>query len=94
MTRKKSTQPSISYRRDELRATPPNRFTDLAKFLASSDIELRAFAAVWLRHLMPERVLPILKEIEKTEPFGSPVGTQVFTAIFELEKAEKPGAKT
>jgi hypothetical protein len=78
---------------DELRATPPNHFTDLAKFLDSSDIQLRAFAAVWLRHLMPERVLPILKEIDKTEPFGTPVGRQVFTAIFELEKAEKPDAQ-
>ena len=79
---------------DELGGTPPNHFTDLGKFLDSSDIRLRAFAAVWLRHLMPERVLPILKEIDKTEPFGTPVGTQVFTAIFELEKAERPGTKT
>jgi hypothetical protein len=79
---------------DALSATPPNRFSELAQFLDSSDIQLRAFAAVWLRQLMPERVLPILKEINKTEPFGTPAGTQVFTAIFELETADKPDAKT
>jgi hypothetical protein len=78
---------------DELRAM--DRFADLAQFLDSPDVELRGFAAVWLRNIMPDRVLPILKEVNKTEKFGSPVGTQVSTAIFELESAQrkKDGAK-
>lgn len=73
---------------DALRAIPPNRFDALAQFLDSPDIEVRGFAAVWLKDDMPERVLPILKEINKTEKFGSGVGTQVFTAIFELESVK------
>jgi hypothetical protein len=72
-----------------LRAIPPNRFDALAQFLDSADTQVRGFAAVWLKDDMPERVLPILKEINKTEKFGSGVGTQVFTAIFELE-SKKP----
>jgi hypothetical protein len=77
----------------ELRAM--DRFPALAQFLDNADIEVRGFAAVWLRNIMPDRVLPILKEINKTEKFGSPVGTQVFTAIFELENTphKEPGAK-
>ena len=70
---------------DALRAIPPDRFDALTQFLDSPDNQLRGFAAVWLKDDMPERVLPILKEINKTEKFGSPVGTQVMTAIFELE---------
>ena len=68
-----------------LEAMSPDRFPALSQFLDSPDIQVRGFAAVWLKDLMPERVLPILKEINKTEKFGSGVGTQVFTAIFELE---------
>lgn len=77
----------------ELQAS--GHFAELARFLDSPDIELRGFAAVWLRNIMPDRVLPILKEVNKTEKFGSPVGTQVSTAIFELESAQtkEPGAK-
>jgi hypothetical protein len=73
---------------DALRAIPPNRFDALAQFLDNPDTEVRGFAAVWLKDDMPERVLPILKEINKTERFGSGVGTQVFTAIFELENVK------
>jgi len=71
---------------DALRAMSPDRFDALAQFLDSPDIYVRAFAAVWFKDKMPERVLPILKEIYKTEGIGSPVGTQVMTAIFELEQ--------
>lgn len=74
---------------DALRAIPPNRFAALAQFLDSPDIELRGFAAVWLRNLWPERILPILKEINETEGFGTPVGTQVHIAIRELERAQE-----
>ncbi|HVA15579.1 MAG TPA: hypothetical protein VNF99_20195 [Stellaceae bacterium] len=74
---------------DELSATPPDRFIELAQFLDSPDIRVRAFAAVWLRHIMPERILPILKEIDKTEGFGTPAGTQVHFAISELELEER-----
>jgi hypothetical protein len=74
---------------NELRAIPPNRFDALAQFLDSPDIELRGFAAVWLRKVMPERILPILKEINKTESFGTPVGTQVYIAIREFEQAKE-----
>jgi hypothetical protein len=79
---------------DELRKL--DRFTALAKFLDSPNIELRGFAAVWLRNIWPERILPILREINKTKKFGSPVGIQVFTAIFELEHTPQGehGAKT
>ncbi|HWE71520.1 MAG TPA: hypothetical protein VG328_00045 [Stellaceae bacterium] len=72
---------------DELRAL--GRSAALAEFLDSPDIDVRGFAAVWLKDIMPDRVLPILKEVNKTEKFGSPVGTQVFTAIFELESAQR-----
>jgi len=73
----------------------------LAQFLDSADIELRGFAAVWLKDIMPDQVLPILKEINITEKFGTPVGTQVYIAMRELERAkekapagqEKPDAK-
>ena len=74
---------------DALRDTPPNRFNELAQFLDDPDIEVRGFAAVWLRDVMPERILPILKEIDKTEGFGTPVGTQVSIAIRELEQAQE-----
>lgn len=78
---------------DELRAL--GHFAALAQFLDSPDIDVRGFAAVWLRNIMPDRVLPILKEVNKIESFGSPVGTQVFTAIFELENTQRkePDAK-
>ncbi|HEX4192749.1 MAG TPA: hypothetical protein VHY80_06610 [Stellaceae bacterium] len=68
-------------------------FAELAQFLDSNDIEVRGLAAVWLKDVMPGRVLPILKEINKTEKFGSPVGTQVFTAIFELEQRKEGSGK-
>jgi hypothetical protein len=78
---------------DELGATPPDRFAELAQLLDNPDIRVRAFAAVWLRHTMPERILPILKEINKTEGFGTPAGTQVHIAISELEmEARKKNA--
>jgi hypothetical protein len=66
-----------------------DRFADLAQFLDSADIELRGFAAVWLRNLWPDRILPILQEIEKTESFGTPAGTQVYIAMRELEQAKE-----
>jgi hypothetical protein len=72
---------------DELEAL--GRFDALAQFLDSPDIELRGFAAVWLRNLWPERILPILQEIEKTESFGTPAGTQVYIAMRELEQAKE-----
>jgi hypothetical protein len=71
---------------DELRAIPPGRFAELAKFLDSPDIRLRGFAAVWLRHTMRERIFPILQEIAKHEPITSGVGTQIFHAMSELER--------
>lgn len=76
---------------DELRAL--NRFPALAQFLDSPDIELRGFAAVWLRDLWPARILPMLKEINKTEGFGTPVGTQVYIAMRELERAGEQRGK-
>lgn len=75
---------------DELREL--NRFAALEQFLDSPDIELRGFAAVWVRNLWPERILPMLKEINKTETFGTPVGTQVYIAMRELEIAEEKAA--
>jgi hypothetical protein len=78
---------------NELRAIPPNRFDALARFLDSPDIQLRGFAAVWLRNVMPDRVLPILKEIDKEQSFGTPVGTQVYIAIRELEQAKEQRSK-
>jgi hypothetical protein len=84
---------------DELRAL--DQFDALEKFLNSPDMELRGFAAVWLRNLWPERILPILQEIEKTMSFGTPAGTQVYIAMRELEQAKEkasaakePGAKS
>ena len=71
----------------ELRAL--DRFPELAQFLDSSDMELRGFAAVWVRNLWPERILPILQEIEKTMSFGTPAGTQVYIAMRELEQAKE-----
>ena len=58
----------------------------------SPNIELRGFAAVWLRNLWPERILPILQEIEKTISFGTPAGTQVYIAMRELEQAKEKAA--
>ena len=55
---------------DELKQSP-DRFSELAQFLNDPDIEVRGFAAVWLQNLMPEQILPILKEINKTEKFGT-----------------------
>jgi hypothetical protein len=75
---------------DELRTL--NRFPALEQFLESSDIEVRGFAAVWLRNLWPERILPILREIEKTMSFGTPAGTQVYIAMRELEMAREKAA--
>ncbi len=75
---------------DELRSL--DRFSELAQFLDNPDIEVRGFAAVWLRNLMPERILPILQEINKTEKFGTPVGTQVYIAMRELEQAKEKAA--
>ena len=72
---------------DELEAL--GRFDALAQFLDSPDIEVRGFAAVWLRNLWPDRILPILQEIEKTESFGTPAGTQVYIAMRELEQAKE-----
>ena len=57
-----------------------NRFEALAQFLDSPDVELRGFAAVWLRNLWPERILPMLQEIDETVSFASGVGTQVYIA--------------
>jgi hypothetical protein len=76
---------------DELRAL--GRFPALAQFLDSPDIELRGFAAVWLRNLWPERILPILREIDKTESFGTPAGTQVYIAMRELEIAKEQASQ-
>jgi hypothetical protein len=76
---------------DELRAL--GRFPALAQFIDSPDIELRGFAAVWLRNLWPERILPILQEIEKTESFGTPAGTQVYIAMRELEIAKEKASQ-
>lgn len=72
---------------DELKEL--NRFAALAQFLDSPDIELRGFAAVWLRNLWPERILPMLQEINKTESFATGVGTQVYIAMRELEIAKE-----
>jgi hypothetical protein len=74
----------------ELRAL--NRFAALEPFLDSTDIQLRGFAAVWLRNLWPERILPILQEIEKTMSFGTPAGTQVYIAMRELEQVKEKAA--
>jgi hypothetical protein len=41
---------------------------------------------------MPERILPILQEINKTKKFGTPVGTQVYIAMRELEQAKEKAA--
>jgi hypothetical protein len=76
---------------DELREL--NRFAALAQFLESPDIELRGFAAVWLRNLWPERILPMLQEIDKTQSFGTPVGTQVYIAMRELERAKEQSSQ-
>jgi hypothetical protein len=70
-----------------------NRFHDLAQFLDDPDIEIRGFSAVWLRNHMPERILPILREINKTEKFGTPVGTQVYIAMRELERVQERNTK-
>jgi hypothetical protein len=75
---------------DKLRAL--DRFPALEQFLDSTDIELRGFAAVWLRNLWPERILPILQEIEKSISFGTPAGTQVYIAMRELELAKEQTA--
>jgi hypothetical protein len=75
---------------DELRAL--HRFSALAQFLDSADIELRGFAAVWLRNLWPARILPILQEIEKEMSFGTPAGTQVYIAMRELVRAREAAA--
>ncbi len=77
---------------DELQAL--GRFSALAQFLDSPDIEVRGFAAVWLRNLWPERILPILQEIEKTESFGTPAGTQVYIAMRELEQAKEQASQS
>jgi len=69
-----------------------NRFSALEQFLDSPNIELRGFAAVWLRNLWPERILPILQEIEKTMSVGTPAGTQVYIAMRELEQAKEKAA--
>jgi hypothetical protein len=75
---------------NELRSL--DRFSELAQLLDNPDIEIRGFAAVWLRNLMPERILPILQEINKTKKFGTPVGTQVYIAMRELEQAKEKAA--
>jgi len=72
--------------------TALNRFSALEQFLDSPNIDLRGFAAVWLRNLWPERILPILQEIEKTMSFGTPAGTQVYIAMRELEQAKEKAA--
>lgn len=77
---------------DELEAL--GRFPALEKFLDSPDIEVRGFAAVWLRNLWPDRILPILQEIEKTESFGTPAGTQVYIAMRELEQAKERASQS
>lgn len=69
-----------------------NRFAALEPFLDSPDIQLRGFAAVWLRNLWPERILPILQEIDKTMSFGTPAGTQVYIAMRELEQVKEKAA--
>jgi hypothetical protein len=69
-----------------------NRFEALVAFLDSPNIDLRGFAAVWLRNLEPERMLPILQEINKTKGFGTPVGTQVYIAMRELEQVKEKAA--
>lgn len=66
-----------------------DRFSALAPLLDSPDVELRGFAAVWLRNLWPERILTILQEINETESFVSGVGTQVYIAMRELERAQE-----
>lgn len=76
---------------DELEAL--DRFPALEKFLDSPDMELRGFAAVWLRNLWPDRILPILQEINKTMRFGTPAGTQVYIAMRELEQVREKAAK-
>lgn len=75
---------------DELQSL--DRFSDLTQFLDNPDIEVRGFAAVWLRNLMPERILPLLQEINKSKKFGTPVGTQVYIAMRELEQAKEKAA--
>ncbi len=50
-----------------LDAIPPGRRSALVPFLDSTDVAVRVAAAVRLKELMPERVLPILRDINENE---------------------------
>lgn len=52
---------------DTLDEIEPDRRTALAELLGNSDARVRASAGAYLVKMMPERALPILREIEQKE---------------------------
>jgi len=75
-----------------LDAVPPGRRAALAKFLDSSDDGVLVMAAIHLQKIMPDRVTPILRDIEERQSPSS-IG---FAAMWALPPGEshntpKPG---
>jgi hypothetical protein len=63
-----------------LDAIPPGRRAALATLLDNADPGVRVMAAVLLKDVMPERAIPVLKQIHEEEAGTSPG----FTALFAL----------
>ena len=75
-----------------LDAIPPGRRAALDVFLDSSDVGVRCVAASRLKKIMPDRAIPILRQIDKEEG-GSSVGFTAMQALWPDTKSETPEGK-
>jgi hypothetical protein len=72
-----------------LDAVPPAGRGALASFLVSHNSNGRACAAVALLDLMPERVLPVLRDLAENEP-GTNAGATAFEALNKRSSRTEP----
>jgi hypothetical protein len=75
-----------------LDAIPPGRLSALAALLDNADIGVRVEAAAELKGVMPERVIPMLRQINKEEG-GSSVGFAAMRALWPDTGSEPPANK-
>lgn len=74
----------------ELDAIPPGRRPALAPLLDNPHPGVRASAGTWLHGIMPERALPVLREVAETELGASAGFTAGLALAREESKSEKP----
>jgi len=64
------------------------RRRELDKFLDDPHLDVRAMAAASLPDIMPDRAIPVLKEIQETAP-GTSAGNVAFTTLTMWEGRQK-----